>query len=753
MPYKRAISPFSLETCEPATNDIISDELLASDDELSEAERAAKRQRIEKLAESYLHGQPLFILSASLRGPFDKGWRNPWKKDRRAIVNRQADTRRERPIHNVGHVIQETDLRQPKYREDLAVAAPDVPAVARRIAPLPSVPVPNASSSNTSRSAQKRSLYAATHDEHNRVAPRSIKKPKDAISSRHDDASFATYESVDWLKKDRRRMNFTQFEPPSSPTPKIVSRQAENKAKVGVSRTLEVRVPATVSRKGNLKTPAVGEEAIVEEPMGISPDITRVVGPTERTHEISAEKSLPVGNTISHKGSPNANGHAASSIRVISSSSQLPRFEYRRWHPDNNSPQTETHSPITATKSAVTNLLREKLVPSLPNTEKAQQDLPFNDAGVEVQDVPAASTIESASVPRAESDTAARVDQTEVPDFHAVSAQDGGAVVGPDALEFGEPSEQPADDDATGAMESGLVYTSKDLRFSGEAGVSTCIDTENPPPTEQNTYDNLPSAQVVPVLPGVSDRMPSLHSTAMIRPNPGQSTEDSSDTQLSTQAALLHAQRSFQEDLESPEPEFIHLAEPEDTVLGPDEESLLAHETPYNVPHAAERASNTGLRRFSKDRIQAMSTQCMIDAVTPYTFSTEKKPRACRDIQPDRTSERALREPHLADLFAQSPLIPSPSQDNEYHTANSSPHKPDTHPDPACTHRSTTQGTLLPFALSGSTPMTAQDGQGAPQGAESFDLSQAIADAGSWLQQSFDFMKDTRRPSQPTRPA
>lgn len=754
MPYKRAISPFSLETCEPATNDIISDELPASDDELSEAERAAKRQRIEKLAESYLHGQPLFILSASLRGPFDQGWRNPWKKDRRAIVNRQADTRGKKPIHNTGRVIQETDLRQPKYREDLAIPAPEIPAAARRIAPLPSVPVPNASSSNTPRSAQKRPFYAATHDEHNRVTPRSIKKPKDAISSRPDDASFATAGPVDWLKKDRRRINFTQFEPPSSPTPKIVSRQAENKAKVGASRTLEVRVPTTLSLKGNPKTPAVGEEAIVAETMDISPNGTRVLGPTERNHEIPAEKSLAVGNSRSHQGSPSANGHTASSIRVISSSSQLPRFEYRRWHADNNSPLTEKQSPVTATKSAMTNVSAEKLAPSLAASETAQHALPSKDAGAEVQDVPAAITVESAPVPRAESDTATQVDRIGVSDVPAVSAQDDGALVEPDAPgKSNVPLEQSADDDANIASESCLAQTSKDLRFAGEAGVSTCIDTDNPPRTEQNTYDNLPSAQVVPVPPGISDRIPSLHSTAMIRPNPGQSTEDSSDTQLSTQAALLHAQRSFQEDLESPEPEFIHPAEPEDTVLGLDEESLLAHETPYNAPQAAERASNTGLRRFSKGRIQAMSTQCMIDAVTPYTFSTEKKPRAFRDISPDRTSKRAPQEPHLADLFAQSPRIPSPSQENEFHTAHSSPHNPDTHPDPACTHRSTTQGTLLPFALSGSTPTTAQDGQGAPQGAESFDLSQAIADAGSWLQQSFDFMKDKRRPSQPTRPA
>jgi hypothetical protein len=46
-----------------------------------------------------------------------------------------------------------------------------------------------------------------------------------------------------------------------------------------------------------------------------------------------------------------------------------------------------------------------------------------------------------------------------------------------------------------------------------------------------------------------------------------------------------------------------------------------------------------------------------------------------------------------------------------------------------------------------------QDGQGAHQAVDSFNLSQAIADAGSWLQQSFDFMKDagikdTRRSGQ-----
>jgi hypothetical protein len=151
-----------------------------------------------------------------------------------------------------------------------------------------------------------------------------------------------------------------------------------------------------------------------------------------------------------------------------------------------------------------------------------------------------------------------------------------------------------------------------------------------------------------------------------------------------------------------------------------------------------------------------MSTQCMIDATTPYTFSTEKKTNAFRELSPDRPNKQKGEGPGFADIFAPSPRIPSPSQDHEYQTAHSTPHDPDHgpehNPDPTFTHRSTTQGTALPFALSGSAPTTAQDGQGAPPGVESFDLSQAIADAGSWLQQSFDFMKDVGRPSQPARP-
>lgn len=42
-------------------------------------QRAVKRRRIEAHAHAYLRGEGLYISTASLRGPFDGSWKNPWK--------------------------------------------------------------------------------------------------------------------------------------------------------------------------------------------------------------------------------------------------------------------------------------------------------------------------------------------------------------------------------------------------------------------------------------------------------------------------------------------------------------------------------------------------------------------------------------------------------------------------------------------------------------------------------------------------
>ena len=75
--YPRPVSPLCGEEAPVSHNTIVYYECQSSQKE-DEIQRASKRQRIEAHATSYLRGQSLFILTASLRGPFDDGWRNPW---------------------------------------------------------------------------------------------------------------------------------------------------------------------------------------------------------------------------------------------------------------------------------------------------------------------------------------------------------------------------------------------------------------------------------------------------------------------------------------------------------------------------------------------------------------------------------------------------------------------------------------------------------------------------------------------------
>ena len=76
---KRPTSPLHFETIVVPPEDLL---YLGSDEEDTPDRRHHKKQRIEELGQKYLEGKPLFIQSASLRGPLHKGWLNPWANKR-----------------------------------------------------------------------------------------------------------------------------------------------------------------------------------------------------------------------------------------------------------------------------------------------------------------------------------------------------------------------------------------------------------------------------------------------------------------------------------------------------------------------------------------------------------------------------------------------------------------------------------------------------------------------------------------------
>ncbi len=78
---KRPASPLHYEPLYTPPEEIL---YPGSDEEATPEEREKKRLRVELQGRQYLNGRPLFILTAGLkRGPFEKGWVNPWRCKKR----------------------------------------------------------------------------------------------------------------------------------------------------------------------------------------------------------------------------------------------------------------------------------------------------------------------------------------------------------------------------------------------------------------------------------------------------------------------------------------------------------------------------------------------------------------------------------------------------------------------------------------------------------------------------------------------
>lgn len=76
--------PWVEEPLHPPHDDMVSEVILeGSDAEADEAELKMRRERREKIGWAYVRtGRAPYIMSASLKGPFNNGWKNPWLRKR-----------------------------------------------------------------------------------------------------------------------------------------------------------------------------------------------------------------------------------------------------------------------------------------------------------------------------------------------------------------------------------------------------------------------------------------------------------------------------------------------------------------------------------------------------------------------------------------------------------------------------------------------------------------------------------------------
>ncbi|EAW16269.1 uncharacterized protein NFIA_056180 [Aspergillus fischeri NRRL 181] len=669
------------------------DGVLGSDEELDEDEWSARRQRIERLAESYLNGTPLFILSASLRGPFDRDWVNPWKKSRRRVPS--VGNRDSRPASDTAAaeeiVIQETNSRKRRrYHELQDIHGSDSPVG------LSHLHVPSSIRNEDLRAKSKSPLSSrARSEKRSGVSMASEPSPKrpipwagpSGLQGQDQEASPFVSHGAPWLRKDRVWINSRNVDPPTSPTTTVFSRQSDMRARATIFRSSERRFPANTipsQRRSSmdLSTSAESPVHIVTRQRSIAGEDGSKRNATESMHNQS------VNSSEKHSTVPNEN--MSSSLQIVSSSSQLPKFEYRRRKVHAASGQEHTSSPM---------VLDKRKPPVVAEVEKA-------------------SNITADRPPQA-------------PALRNVSFADA------------------ADLCQTESSQASHTLTKDDATVSNPPDMETAQNPKAARSMQGNTSERLHSAQRVPGNSAIMDCVTSLHTIAVSKEDTEYDGDTIPEAQFSTQAAVLLAQRSFQKDLESPEPEELPLHRTPSLNTSPANEitPFCQVDTPGKV-EITNKSSGP-----PRTELPVMSTQCIIDAVTPFTFSTEKKKSNYRVISSakSRSERRKSQDVNLTTGIAPS-MHPSPSPSIRDHSELRNPDAgrnidDDSRPQMSMLRDSQpqSQNSALPMTLTGTTPPTAQDGQGVIAGADSFSLSQAIADAGSWLQQSFEINRDLQQ--------
>lgn len=676
MQFPRPVSPLSLEVHSSPAPNVDADDAWCSDDELDDVARAAKRRRIEKLGEAYLQGSPLLILSASLRGPFDRQWRNPWKKDRRRIAQRKRyGTKDSEDV-----AVQETDYR----RKLMNVARNKYEDGGTN---------PETTKSDRSKRSTAEPQHSACNEsfmavgEFGRVSQRESKKSTSHVKTSQCYTPVAKEKHSNWLRKARSRKGIFDLDPPSSPLAAVPTRHPN------INSLRKPEVLPSSSPRNTLQIPKSADEkrascsSVHSQPCSEHNSAYKLPLPTKSTSS-ARQRSSHSSSPVKPPSAPNQ----TSSVHVASSHSHLPKFEYRR--------------------------LKDRL--------RAQEQCP---------EFPAVTNPSEENVN--ESYTVEKLGLS-------------GSATSKDSLARNtEMNSKPT--------EHGSI--SQGTRPKESRSVSFLGGSKYPSNMTKTTSERLPSGQQLPGKVNLADFVISLHSTQAPGDNSNHNEDTSPDAQFSTQAAVLLAQKSFQNDLVSPEQNSVVASGKKSPPCQPPclRSSHLQTITPLSrVRDVGRTVDNDQLGTTAENDSHIMSTQNMVDAATPFTFSTEK--RANRDmgvlsnaVEPN--SKRKRKNPNSQTSSAPSPLEGRPQslarrERLEPTGSNSEAPKPDVPANSLVVPEQSvhdgnaeddSQMTALPLTLAGSTPSTAQVSQ---DSLGSSNLREAVADAGSWLRQSFDFTRE-----------
>lgn len=684
MQFTRPASPLSLEVQPCLASESDEDGLLASDDELDDSARAAKRQRIERLAKSYLQGTPLFIMSATLEGPFDREWVNPWRKVRGSV--------RHKGLHGT--------QRGGKTLECPVVPESESPRKTHDNVLQNIAMYPNETSLESFTTSGSSGMPESCEQLR---SPTSVycrsRYPKSDPSQNRNYTHAGREDHGAWLKTAPMRSRPGTSNPPTSTSVSISTKLADLKKRRKINDTSasvnsHVSSAAETSRRRSTPHSSVREKRKFHR--SESTPVARSLFPEEYSspmrHRIS-HSELSARRPVTSKTEP-------SSVHVASSSHR-PRFEYRliKDHdPTHNERPRCSDTSIPAVASNDMTKSGEDTECSTDRRLSAANGTPAHSTGP-------ASTMSGVPVP------------------HAASNSD--------------------------------VSEGQKSNFS--------VREENRDPSRPSNEKSPSSQKCIerPDRPDLAESAESLRSATMRQGNSTREADISPEATFSTQAAVLLAQMSFQNDLESPERNSPITTENRQA-FARSHSSSSAHRpviTPLSKASSpAKVVGNDRSSRTTKNNTPIISTQRMIDEITPCAFSTEKKHDRQVMVPGGSTmssskKRKTLSFAPLPQSVQHAPKVGEQSEDVHSHFGNPCLRRNDAvamdeiqQETRGNDERDDTQMSALPLTFDGSTPPTAQDGEGL---AVDFSLSEAITDVGSWLQTGWDLSKDLKSFSDP----
>ena len=715
---KRTVSPLRFESLQPDPDDIL---CLGSEAEETLEGYEAKRRRVEQAGEEYLRGKPLYIASARLKGPFTCGWNDLvlTRKTREQISEGRNRATRQRIVPT-------------NVKREIVPGCKDVPVEISSHETEATIPTPSARS------------HRGTSTEHiiKQAGPQHAQRPrtrKGESTTRHsvpatsksldvtqqpENARISLPHGRNWLKSATRNKELLK-KSLKSPTPSPAPRSRGQAEVAGPRRRTKSRSVAGSRESSTLQEAlSAGRSDLCASPgferLRGTPDAGRSIKP----HGTAEEAKLSSGSPDTQRARKTVNklsqvpAERAQNDWALSEANKLSEAAITRARSSStvvNEPVALSDKPDTA--PAALHMRRSKpsaqVIPSSTNLAEFEYRYGLVENSRSLERKSFKEDLEAAKK-KARAEKRWRLSFTasgSVKGRNATATSNGQRLSQLSQRTSGPKSSQSADN-------------------SSEERTKR-IDKPIPKADEETTtrpMEMLPEAQLVqePAL-----KIPSGPSTGMLETDKLSlklpSTEDGDSYQgLSTQAAMLKAQNTFQDDLVSPVSNRMGPPLPRirdnraDNAVDDEEWQIVDHPT-----------SKTEFLTPRKDN-EPINTQAMIDAISPFADTTIKK----RPALDRRSSSIATGSEASASL--------SPAAPNFENTSLSMSTSPSPAPAPV-NHRppvplsalSKPASSVTSFSIAPNGTMTEvyqQDGQRAQEYLMSdLELDAAIEEAGSFL--------------------